>query len=118
MILIYDGECDFCGNCVKWIQLRVHLEAIPYQEADLARFLLSEAEAASSVHLILDNRTLSGADAVAYLLKQTHWRLLGHLISSIAPMSRVAYRWIANHRNSAVVRLLNALVARTNGLGH
>ena len=118
MILIYDGECEFCRNCVQWIQSRVQLRAIPYQEADLAQHMLSDAEAASSVHLILEKRALSGADAVAFLLKQTRWRLLGHFISWIAPLSRVAYHWVASNRNSAVVRVLNALLARTNGQGH
>ena len=118
MILIFDGECEFCRNCVQWIQSRVQLKAIPYQEADLTQHMLSEKEAQESVQLVLADRTLSGADAVAYLLRQTRWRLLGHFISWIAPLSRVAYHWVANNRNSAVVRLLNALLARTSGQGH
>ncbi|PHX75420.1 MAG: hypothetical protein CK545_05095 [Actinobacteria bacterium] len=113
MILIYDGECEFCRNCVQWIQSRVQLRAIPYQEADLAQFLLSEAEAASSVHLILDNRTLSGAVAVAYLLKLTRFKFLGVVINGVRPLSQIAYQWIASHRNSRTVRVLNRMIQRS-----
>ncbi|CAB5054367.1 unannotated protein [freshwater metagenome] len=113
MILIFDGECQFCRNCVQWIQSRVQLKAIPFQEADLAQFLLSEAEAASSVHLILENRTLSGADAVAYLLKLTRFKILGVLIRGARPLSEVAYKWIASHRNSRTVRVLNRMIQRS-----
>ncbi|CAB4716866.1 unannotated protein [freshwater metagenome] len=113
MILIYDGECEFCRNCVQWIQSRLQLKAIPFQEADLAQFLLSEAEAASSVHLILDNRALSGADAVAYLLILTRFKILGALIHGARPLSEVAYKWIASHRNSRTVRVLNRMIRRS-----
>ena len=113
MILIFDGECQFCRNCVQWIQSRVQLKAIPFQEADLAQFLLSEAEAASSVHLILENRTLSGADAVAYLLKLTRFKFLGVLMQGAQPLSKIAYRWIASHRNSRTVRVLNRMIQRS-----
>ena len=113
MILIYDGECEFCRNCVKWIQSRVELKAIAYQEADLAQFLLSEAEAASSVHLILDSRTLSGAAAVAYLLKLTRFKFLGVLIHGAQPLSQIAYKWIASHRDSRTVWVLNRMIQRS-----
>ena len=115
MILIYDGECDFCRNCVKWIQSRTQLEAIPYQSADLTPFLLSEAEAVSSVHLVTRTRTLTGADAVAHLLKLTHLKFLGIIVNSLGPLSRLAYRWIAHHRDSFLVNILNRIVVRTIG---
>ncbi len=113
MILIFDGECEFCRNCVQWIQSRVQLRAIPYQEADLTQHMLSEAEAQESVQLVLADRTLSGADAVAYLLKLTRWRGLGLMISTFLPLSRLCYGWVARHRNSAIVRFINLLVMKT-----
>ena len=115
MILIYDGECDFCRNCVKWIQSRVQVAAIPYQGSDLTPYLLSEAEAASSVHLVTQDRMLSGADAVAHLLKLTHLKFLGIIVNSLGPISRLAYRWIAHHRGSFLVNILNRIVVRTIG---
>ena len=115
MILIYDGECDFCRNCVKWIQSRVQVAAIPYQGSDLTPYLLSEAEAASSVHLVTQDRTLSGADAVAHLLKLTHLKFLGIIVNSLGPLSRLAYRWIAAHRDSLLVKVMDRLVVRTIG---
>ena len=115
MILIYDGECDFCRNCVKWIQSRVQVAAIPYQGSDLTPYLLSEAEAASSVHLVTQGRTLSGADAVAHLLKLTHLKFLGIIVNSLGPLSRLAYRWIAAHRDSLLVKVMDRLVVRTIG---
>ena len=75
--------------------------------------MLSEAEAASSVHLILENRTLSGADAVAYLLKLTRFKFLGVLMQGAQPLSKIAYRWIASHRNSRTVRVLNRMIQRS-----
>ena len=115
MILIYDGECDFCRNCVKWIQSRVQVAAIPYQGSDLTPYLLSEAEAADSVHLVTQDRMLSGADAVAHLLKLTHLKFLGIIVNSLGPLSRLAYRWIAHHRGSFLVNILNRIVVRTIG---
>jgi predicted DCC family thiol-disulfide oxidoreductase YuxK len=113
VIVIYDGQCEFCLNCVKWIQSRISLEAIPYQEADLTQHMLSEQEAQESMHLVLADRTLSGADAVAHLLKSTRWRGLGLMISTFLPLSRFCYGWVARHRNSAIVRFINLLVMKT-----
>ena len=113
MILIFDGECEFCRNCVQWIQSRVQLKAIPYQEADLTQHMLSEKEAQESVQLVLADRTLSGADAVAYLLKLTRFKFLGVLIRGARPLSEVAYKWIASHRNSRTVRVLNGMIQRS-----
>lgn len=113
MILIYDGECEFCHNCVNWIQSRVQLRAIPYQEANLTELMLSEREARESVHLVMPDRTLSGADAVAYLLKSTQWRALGLMVQMVMPLSRFIYRWIARNRSSSIVKCVNFLVIKT-----
>ena len=110
MIVIYDGECELCRNALAWLEKRTSVTALAYQLADLSIYQLTESQCADAVQLILPDRHLSGADAVAYLLRQTRWRALGSLISVCGPLGRHAYRWLASHRTSVLAKWLNWLI--------
>jgi predicted DCC family thiol-disulfide oxidoreductase YuxK len=110
MIVIYDGECDLCQNAVTWLQKRLSVTALAYQHIDLGIYQLTERECAAAVQLILPDRHLSGAGAVAYLLRQTRWRALGSLIDASGPLGRHAYRHLALHRTSLLAKWLNWII--------
>ena len=110
MIIIYDGECELCCNSLAWVQKRVSVTALAYQHIDFGIYHLTERECAEAVQLILSDRHLSGAGAVAYLLRQTRWRALGSLIDASGPLGRHAYRWIAIHRTSLLAKWLSWLI--------
>ncbi len=41
LIVIYDGECEFCITCINWVKKRLEIEPITFQDADLAKYDLS-----------------------------------------------------------------------------
>ena len=97
MIIIYDGDCEFCRNALTWLERRVSVIVLAYKVSDVSAYQLTDSQCAEAVQLILPDRHLSGAGAVAYLLRQTRWRTLGRLIDVSGPFGRHAYRWIATH---------------------
>jgi predicted DCC family thiol-disulfide oxidoreductase YuxK len=109
MIVIYDGECELCVNALAWLEKRVIVTAFAYQRIDPTIYQLTERECAEAVQLILPDRRLSGAGAVAYLLRQTKWQPLGFLIDASGPWGRHAYRWLAANRTSRLAKALNWL---------
>lgn len=113
MIVIYDGECELCRNALAWIKKRTSVTALAYQNSDLSIYQLTQEQCAEAVQLILPDRHLSGAGAVAYLLRQTRWRALGYLIMASGPLGRRAYRWLASHRTSILATWLNWVLKKT-----
>jgi predicted DCC family thiol-disulfide oxidoreductase YuxK len=104
--LIYDGDCAFCSRCVDW-GLR-SLSAFPnlraFQNIQPEDFGLSQADVRKAVWLISENTKLSGARAVAWILKQQSkllWRIIGHLIDwyPVRPIAALGYRLVANNRH-------------------
>ena len=114
IIVIYDGKCRFCKASVDWIQQNLSITAIPFQEAELAKFNLTLDQVSKSVHVITDSRTYSGADAIACLLKHRGNRGLSFLITGSGALGRWTYRWIANHRNSFLVRKITTWLEHSN----
>lgn len=110
MIVIYDGECELCRNSLAWLEKRASVTALAYQTCDLSIYHLTESQCAGAVQLILPDRHFSGAAAVAYLLRHTRWRALGYLVDMSGPCGRHAYRWVATHRASGIVKALNWLL--------
>ena len=81
IIVIYDGECAFCKECVRWLARRVTVIALPFQSADLAQFNLTYERCSKEVVAIIDGKVLGGSSAVAALLKVNGHRVLGNLMS-------------------------------------
>ena len=104
IIVIYDGECAFCKECVRWVAKRATITALPFQSADLANFNLTYEQCSKEVVAIINGKVLGGSSAVAALLKVSRHRALGNLIMLSGPLGRRGYRWVASHRDGYIVR--------------
>lgn len=112
--VIFDGECEFCQQSVRWIQRKLEITALPFQTADLSPFNLTREHCAKQVYLISENTTLGGAAAIAFLLKHRGNRVQSTLITISGPIGRSAYRWIASHRQSWPVKLATKVLTFLN----
>lgn len=104
--LIFDGDCGFCTRCVTWglRKLTAFPNPLPFQAIDPASYGLSNKDVRKSVWLIAGNTVLSGARAVAWILKgqkNVFWRLLGRFIDwcPIRPIAALGYRLVAINRH-------------------
>ena len=110
LIVIYDGQCDLCKRSITWVKKGLPIDAISYQEADLASFGLTTSQCAKSVHVIDGQSQYTGADAVALLLKKRGNKVLAKLLSASGTIGRWGYLWVASHRTSLLVRTLSRLI--------
>ena len=115
-IVIYDGQCEFCIAWLRWLQLKMEVTAISIHDADLTQYGLSFDECSRSVFVVTPTGNYAGATAIALLLKARGNRLAALLLSSLGPIGRTGYRWIASHRNSIAIRYWTKLLER--GLAH
>ena len=114
IIVIYDGECAFCKECVRLVAKRATITALPFQSADLAKFNLTYEQCSKEVVAIINGIVFGGASAVAALLKVSRHSAIGNLIMLSGPLGRRGYRWVASHRDGLFVRLLHSIVRRFN----
>ena len=114
IVVIYDGECTFCKECVRGVAKRATITALPFQSADLAKFNLTYEQCSKEVVAIINGKVLGGSSAVAALLKVRRHRALGNLIMLSGPLGRRGYRWVASHRDGLLVQLLQSIVRRFN----
>ena len=113
--VIFDGECQFCKQSVKWINRKLKITALPFQTADLVPFNLTREQCAKQVYVIAEGKTYGGADGIAFLLKQRGNKVQSGLITASGGIGRAGYRWIASHRNSWLVKLATRLLTYLNG---
>ena len=68
--LIYDGGCGFCTRSVSWARRVVPgVVAVPWQQADLGSFGISESAAAAAVQYVdAGGNVASGAEGIAWML--------------------------------------------------
>ena len=112
--IIYDGLCQFCKNCVDWVQKKVVVTAIDYQSADLKKFRLTEDQCEKQVYVIASGKTYGGVDALSFLLRIRKNQLLFLLLKITGPLGGRGYQWVAQNRNSALVRGLNKVIIWMN----
>ena len=110
LVVIYDGKCELCNNSINWLRKKIEFKALDFHSADLAQFGLTLEQCSREVFLVTGAQQLSGAAAVAYLLKRRGNRVLGGFVSLSGPIGRSGYKWVAGNRNSAPVRLLSRLL--------
>lgn len=110
--VIFDGKCELCNNSINWLQKKIEITALDFHSADLSQFGLSLEQCSREVFVVTGNKTLSGAGAVAYLLKVRGNRVLSALITLSGPIGRSSYKWVAKNRNSVPVKLLSYLLKR------
>ena len=112
MTVIYDGECRFCRGSVNWLALKLDFAAHPFQSADLATINLTREECAKEVIAIQSGETFRGSEAITILLRVRGNRFLAAFITASGPIGRASYRWIATHRNSALIKFATYLLER------
>jgi predicted DCC family thiol-disulfide oxidoreductase YuxK len=112
--VIYDGQCQFCEQSVRWIEQRLQITALQFQSADLAAFNLTREQCAKQVFVISGDLIYGGADAIAFLLNQRGNRVLAKLITASGAVGRAAYRWIAGHRGSWLVKIATKVLSYLN----
>lgn len=110
--VIFDGKCELCNNSINWLKKKIEITALDFHSADLSPFDLSLEQCSREVFVVTGTKQLSGAGAVAYLLKLRGNRVLSALITLSGPIGRSSYRWVAGNRNSAPVKLLSHLLKR------
>ena len=106
VILIYDGECRFCRACLTWLQEKLQVTTVAFQEADLARYGLTRSQCEQAVFVITEQKTYSGSAAIALLLNLRGNTFISRQIKRSGWLGRLGYRWLASHRNSLLVRLV------------
>ncbi len=112
--VIFDGQCEFCKNCVTWVSKRLPVDAIAYQGADLSAFGLNIDQCAKQVYVIDGQSKYGGIAAVRYLLRKRRNYLIYLLLTIAGPLGNYGYRWVAVNRNSKLVKVLNQVVIKLN----
>lgn len=112
--VIYDGDCDFCKNCLIWVQRKLAVNAIAYQVGDLNRYGLTTDQCAKQVYVIKGKKKYGGVKAVTFLLRKRKNWIMYLLLKISAPLADMGYRWVAQNRDSNLVRMLNKLVIKLN----
>jgi predicted DCC family thiol-disulfide oxidoreductase YuxK len=107
IIVIFDGKCELCKNSIFWIEKKLKIEALDFHTVDLSKFNLTFEQCSREVFVLADAKILSGAKAVAFLLRLRGNKLLALLITLSGPLGRIGYQWVARNRSSAPVKLLS-----------
>ncbi len=107
-LLIFDGDCGFCRRWIaRWKTLTGdRVDYAPSQEAAPRFPEISEEEFRRSVQLVTpDGKVFDGAEAVFRSLAfapRRGWLLAAYeSVPGFAPMTELAYRAIASHRDAA-----------------
>ncbi len=110
VLVIVDGDCTFCRRAVAWIRPRLTQKTrfVPYQLVDLTALSLTRRECEQRVQLICGGYRSTGANAVADLLQNMKlpYKLLAHLMRSLAPVSQRVYDYVAAHRTGQLAQLI------------
>ena len=103
-LLIYDGDCAFCKQSLRWA-----LDTLPefcryaaYQKLNYRDYGLTDTDVRRQVWLIDGSIKLGGHSAVAWLFSQQPvlgWRIAGWIIQTFSPVSALVYKWVANNRH-------------------
>ncbi|WP_420620745.1 thiol-disulfide oxidoreductase DCC family protein [Candidatus Poriferisocius sp.] len=103
--LIYDGDCGFCTATARWTERRLSddYRVVPSQQADLEVLGLTQEDVARSAWWIdTDGTRWDDHRSIAKALGAMNapWPALGRMLTfgPISPLSRWAYRLVANNR--------------------
>ncbi|MSO33720.1 MAG: DUF393 domain-containing protein [Candidatus Nanopelagicaceae bacterium] len=110
--VIYDGECRFCRASLNWLQKKLSVQAIAFQNAPLETLGLTSEQCSKEVFVLTESQTYSGAGAVSFLLNLRGNTKASLFIKRSGPVGRFGYRWVALHRNSVLVRAITKILER------
>jgi len=114
IVVIYDGDCQFCQESLTWLQQKVQVTALAFKNTDLSQYGLTLEECAKSVFVIHENKTRAGASAIAFLLNKRGNKISSLIIILSGILARLSYAWISSHRNSRFVLLLTKILRYAN----
>jgi predicted DCC family thiol-disulfide oxidoreductase YuxK len=106
-LLIFDGDCGFCTTsarfATRWVDRRQRYDVQPWQQVDLERVGLTEADCIEAAQFVRPDGTVVAAHlAIAEGLKHGAplWRPLGHVVTlpGISWLAGRVYAWVADHR--------------------
>ncbi len=104
-LVIFDGDCGFCRRSVEGWRASTgeRVEYASFQEVADQFPEIPRAEFEGAVQLLdVDGQRYGGAEAVfrvmAHVPGKGWWLTLYRRLPGFAPVSRVVYRWVANHR--------------------
>ena len=112
VILIYDGECRFCRASLTWLQEKLQVTSVAFQDADLATYGLTRSQCEKAVFVVADQKTYSGSAAIAFLLNLRGNTFISRQIERSGWLGGLGYRWLASHRNSLLVRIATRYLER------
>ena len=112
IIVIYDGECEFCKSCIRWISNRTDIKALANQSIDPNIYGITRAQCEKSV-VVIDADTHFGAKAVAHLLERSGAKTLALILKASGPVGEYGYRYVASHREGRLVAALHWVVKKT-----
>lgn len=107
-LMVYDGACRFCKLWIaRWREITAG--AVTYQPLQEAAARFQEVPRAAFEHAVklieTDGRVFSGAEAVCRSLGKGNgsgfWRWCFEKVPGFAPVSNVAYAFVAQHRELA-----------------
>jgi len=113
-IVIYDGECNLCLQCINWVSKKLDINSLAFQSADLSTYGLTLNECMQQLFVIDGNKKYGAIDAVIFLLRKRGNKLLSFTLKLLGPFGRWGYLWVASHRSSLIVRLLGRILTRLN----
>jgi predicted DCC family thiol-disulfide oxidoreductase YuxK len=104
-VLVYDGDCGFCTQCVRVVE-RMHVRAdiVAWQFADLDALGLTQAQASDAVQWIEPDGTVRGgheAVAAALMNSARPWWPIGRamLVPGVSWVAARVYRLVADNRH-------------------
>ncbi|MEI6407557.1 MAG: DCC1-like thiol-disulfide oxidoreductase family protein [Actinomycetes bacterium] len=112
VILIYDGQCRFCAACLAWVEQKLQITSLAFQDANLDNYGLIRSQCEESVFVINKEVRFSGAVAVSYLLKLRGNTFFAWVIESSGRIGQSGYRWVASHRDSLIIRIVTRHLER------
>ncbi len=113
IVVLTDGQCRFCEATLAWVQKKLVVDAIAFQEADLEQYGLSYEACSQALHVVNAGKVYVGSDAIAYLLGRRGNYVLGFIVRASGPLGRSGYKWVAGHRNTWVIKLATRLIERS-----
>ncbi len=114
IVVLTDGECDFCEATLEWMQRKLKVNAIAFQRADLHSYGLNYEECSQALHVLHQARVYVGADAIAFLLHHRGNTLISRFITATGPLGRWGYKWVAGHRNTLLIKSITKFLNRIN----
>jgi predicted DCC family thiol-disulfide oxidoreductase YuxK len=114
VVVIYDGECDFCWQSITWVRKRCEVTALAYQGANLAEYGLTIQECAKRVYVLAEGKKYCAAAAIAYLLGHRGNKIASFCLRKSGSLGEFGYRLVAENRRSLIVRAIGKFLRFLN----